>query len=380
MHTGQSPGSIGTADVVIIGGGVIGLTIARALAQRGVAGVCVIEKNRCGQEASWAAGGILAPQVEADEDDQFFQLARASRDLYPDFVGALEDESGIDVGFDTTGTIYVGFTEAEETDFRVRFDWQKGQGLAIEWLTGNEVRRLEQCVSNEVRCALRFPNDYQIENRRLIQALLVANERRSVRLIQNCQVATLSIEGGRIVGAATSHGFIATARVVLAAGSWSSSIASSVPLPKMEVIPVRGQMLCFKASTNFASHVIYSARGYLIPRADGRLLAGSTTEEAGFDKRVTEEGKQAIRSMAGEIAPALASIPVTEAWAGLRPRTRDGLPVIGPFSNIQGLIYATGHYRNGILLAPITGELIAAAIVSGKSPPLVSPFLPDRFI
>jgi len=371
--------SIGTAGVVIIGGGIIGLAIARALAQRGVGGVRVIEKHRCGQEASWAAGGILAPQVEADEDDDFFQLARGSRDRYPDFVADLEAESGIDLGFDTTGTIYAAFTAAEEADFHARLEWQQSQGLAVEWLSGDEARRLEPCVSNQVRCALRFRNDHQIENRRLIDALLVANERRGVRLIQDCEVTALSADSGRIVGVETTNGFIPATWVVLAAGPWSSSINSPVPLPLIDIIPVRGQMLCFKPPDKFARHVIYSARGYLIPRADGRLLAGSTTEEVGFEKQVTADGRQAIRSMALEIAPGLDSFPVIEAWAGFRPRAPDGLPVIGPARSVPGLIYATGHYRNGILLAPITAELIAEAIVTGKTSPLLRSFSPDRF-
>jgi glycine oxidase len=379
MRTGQSAESIGNADVLVVGGGIIGLSIARELAQRGVAQVSVIEKDQFGQEASWAAGGILAPQVEADQDDDFFQLACASRDLYPGFVRAVQDESGIDVGFDSTGTIYVAFTETEEHEFQARFDWQKGRGLRIEWLTVDEVRQHEPSISPNVRCALRFPNDYQVENRRLVEALLIANERAGVRLVAECGALALRIENSQLLGVETSRGFIAPRSVVLAAGSWSSSIKSSVTLPSIDVTPVRGQMLCFKPETPMARHVIYSGRGYLIPRSDGRLLAGSTTEHAGFDKRVTPEGTKAIRSMAEQIAPALESVAVVEAWAGFRPRAKDGLPVLGPFGGVQGLFYATGHYRNGILLAPVTAKLIADTILSGAIPSLLSSFLPDRF-
>jgi glycine oxidase len=229
-----------------------------------------------------------------------------------------------------------------------------------------------------VRCALRFPHDYQVENRRLVAALLVANERAGVQLVPSCAALSLRIENGRVLGVETDRGFIAASWVVLAAGSWSSSIRSTVPLPNINVTPVRGQMLCFKPETPVVRHVIYSSRGYLIPRSDGRLLAGSTTEDAGFDKRVTEAGTRAIRTMAEEIAPALESVPVLEAWAGFRPRAKDGLPVLGPLAGIKGLIYATGHYRNGILLAPVTAKLIAEAILSGTTPPLLSSFLPER--
>jgi len=379
MRSDQSAESIGSAGVLVIGGGIIGLSIARELAQRGVADVSVLEKNEFGEEASWAAGGILAPQVEADQDDEFFQLACASRDLYLGFVEAVQNESGIDVGFDPTGTIYLAFTEDEEREFRARFEWQQTRGLCIEWLNGDEVRQHEPAVSPDVRCALRFTHDYQVENRRLVKALLVANERAGVRLIPESAAVALRIENGQVLGVETARGLIAANRVVLAAGSWSSSIKSVAPLPNIDVKPVRGQMLCFKPEKPLARHVIYSGRGYLIPRSDGRLLAGSTTEEAGFEKRVTEEGTKAIRTMAEEIVPALESVPVLESWAGFRPRAKDGLPVLGPLGSVAGLIYATGHYRNGILLAPITAKLIAEAIVSGKTPTLLSSFLPDRF-
>jgi glycine oxidase len=246
-------------------------------------------------------------------------------------------------------------------------------------LTGDEVRQHEPSISPNVRCALRLPNDYQVENRRLVEALLIANERAGVRLVAECGAQALCIENSQVLGVETSRGFLAARSVVLAAGSWSSSIKSPVPLPGLDVTPVRGQMLCFKPETPMARHVIYSGRGYLIPRSDGRLLAGSTTEHAGFDKRVTLEGTKAIRSMAEEIAPALESVSVVEAWAGFRPRAKDGLPVLGPSRGVQGLFYATGHYRNGILLAPVTAKLIAEAIVSGATSPLLSSFLPDRF-
>jgi glycine oxidase len=374
--SGHSIGSTLTADVVIIGGGIIGLTIARNLAKRGARNVTVIEKHQFGREASWAAGGILAPQVEADRNDDFFRLACASRDLYPDFARALEGESGIAVGFDTTGTIYVAFSEAEETGFQARYAWQRAQGLAVEWLTGDEARRVEPCLANNVRCALRFPNDYQVENRLLVEALLIANERLGVRLITGCKALALKIDNSQVAGVETSKGFISTRTTVIAAGAWSSMVTA---LDAIHVEPVRGQMLCFKPKQQFARHVIYSARGYLIPRSDGRLLAGSTTEEAGFDKTVTDEGVNAIKSMAYEIAPTLESLDVVDSWAGFRPRSEDGLPILGPSKKVEGLFYATGHYRNGILLAPITGELIAEAIVSGTIPRLASPFSPHRF-
>lgn len=368
-----------SADVLIIGGGVIGLAIARALARCGVTKITVIEKNEFGREASWAAGGILAPQVETDKDDDFFRLACASRDMYRDFAESLQAESGIDVQLDTTGTLYVAFDEDEEAELRARFTWQQSQGLALEWMNSGAARKLEPCLSKHVRCALRFPNDFQIENRRLVEALLIANERLGVRLLQNCEATTLEVENDRAVAVETSQGLISAHSIVLAAGAWSSTIKCPTTLPQIDVKPVRGQMLSFDPPERLARHVIYSSRGYLVPRSDGRLLAGSTTEECGFEKHVTNEGVDAIKSMAVEIAPALESLTIADSWAGFRPRAKDSLPVLGPTKRSAGLFYATGHYRNGILLAPITGELIAEAILSGANPPLLSPFAPDRF-
>src|SRR2546423_14376045 len=198
--------SAASAEVVIIGGGVIGLSIARALVLRGVRDVIVVEKNDFGREASWAAGGILAPQIEADRSNDFFSLACASRDLYRDFAKALRDESGIDVELDLTGTLCVAFTEAEEQELRSRYDWQRGEGLDVEWLSGAQARALEPSLSEQVRCALRFPNDLQVENRRLLQALLISNKTLGVQLIDHCAVQGVQVVAGRVQGVNTSQG------------------------------------------------------------------------------------------------------------------------------------------------------------------------------
>jgi glycine oxidase len=364
------------SNVVVIGGGVIGLSIARALTLRGVRNVTVIDKDDFGREASWAAGGILAPQVEANAADDFFRLAHASRDLYPAFAKDLQLESGIDVELDTTGTLYVALTEEQESELRRRYRWQQSEGLEVEWLTRDEVRALEPCLSEDVRCALRFPNDFQVENRRLVEALLASNRKSGVSLIDHCAANQVSVAGGKVRGVETSQGFIGSQCVVLAAGAWSSMLD---PSKILQVEPIRGQMLCFRSQPQIARHVIYGARGYLIPRRDGRLLAGSTSEHAGFDKRVTDEGIAAIKSMALEIAPELTTLPLMDTWAGFRPRALDDLPVLGRSGDIDGVWYATGHYRNGILLAPITGKLIAEAITSGKVPGLMTAFSPERF-
>jgi glycine oxidase len=368
------------ADVVIIGGGVIGLAVARALALRGVSDVLLIERNSLGAESSSAAAGMLAPQAEANRPHEFFQLTCQSRDLYPNFASSLLEETGIDIELEPTGTLYLAFTDHDSDELDQRYAWQKQAGLLIEKLSGYEARQLEPAICESVVAALRFPLDTQVENRRLISALAAANERLGVRMETGTEVASLKVARDRVTGIQTSRGFIATEQVVIAAGAWSSLLgAADIALPDLRIKPVRGQMLCFEANPQISRHVIYSPRGYLVPRRDGRMLAGSTTEHAGFEKRVTAAGIHSILSAALEISPRISSLPVADSWAGLRPRAADTLPVLGPCAEIAGIFYATGHYRNGILLAPVTGELIARAIVDNLFPEALGIFSPDRF-
>lgn len=350
-------------DIVIVGGGVIGLTIARALALRGVRDVCLVERGRLGTEASWAAAGMLLPQVEADAADEFFNLACQSRDLYPAFAAALRDETGIDVELDTTGTLYLALTEHDHEEIEKRYEWQTRAGFAVERLSGAEARELEPCISEATLGALRFPKDIQVENRRLLSALANSVTKLGVHIATETIVDSITIEGNRVSGVQTSRGAISCPTVVIAAGTWSSFIKTA-PVPTIE--PIRGQMICLEAKPQLTRHVIYSPRGYIVPRQDGRLLAGSTSEHAGFAKCVTAGGIATILRNALEISPAITGLPVVDTWAGLRPRAADGLPVIGPCGEIDGLFCATGHYRNGILLAPLTGELISKAIVSSQ--------------
>src|SRR5262245_37292664 len=370
--------------VVIVGGGVIGLSIARALALRGVRDIAIIERAKLGAEASSAAAGMLAPQIEANAIDDLFNLTCRSRDLYSDFAHSLREETGIDIELDTTGTLYLALTEHDLCELDDRLAWQTRAGLLVEKLTAAETRELEPCVTSRVLGSLRFPLDIQVENRRLVSALANSVSRQGVAVITETTVESLSIERGQINGVATSRGFVPCTTVVLAAGTWTSFInltgerqgkPSHVPV----IEPVRGQMICFDARPQLTRHVVHSARGYLVPRRDGRLLAGSTSESVGFAKQTTAGGISEILSNALEIAPAIAALPIADSWSGLRPRAADGLPVLGPYDEIGGLFFATGHYRNGILLAPVTGELVAQAIVEGTIPPSLGPFTPDRF-
>lgn len=386
-----------SADVVVVGGGVIGLSVSRELGRRG-ARVILIERGDLGAESSWAAAGMLAPQVEANSADAFFALASASRDLYPNFARELYEESGVCIELDLTGTLYLAFTAADEEECERRLRWQRRAGLQVERLTASEVRTLEPQVSARVSSALRFPLDGQVENRRLTSALAKACENFGVRLITQTEVTSIKVEQGRgVVAVETSRGETrASTAVVVACGAWSSllprrevsavqphHIGSDATVPRIE--PVRGQMLCFApapaaAAAPLVRHVVYSPRGYIVPRRDGRLLAGTTTEHAGFDKSLTDEGRQAITTYAREIAPAVAGLTLADAWAGLRPHGADDWPVVGACNEVPNLFYATGHYRNGILLAPLTGALVAGMILQrGEVPDLLKPFTLERF-
>ena len=369
-----------TAEVAIVGGGVIGLAVARALALRGIRDVLLIERNSLGAEASSAAAGMLAPQAEANRAHEFFYLTCQSRDMYPEFAVALLAETGIDIELETTGTLYLAFTEHDAEELQKRYDWQTKAGLPIEKLNAAAARQLEPAINEDVRSALKFPLDSQVENRRLLNALAATTQRLGVRIETGTAVTSLKVERDRITGIETSRGFISTEAVVIAGGAWSSLLgAGARALPDLRIKPVRGQMLCFQPQLPLARHVIYSPRGYVVPRRDGRLLAGSTSEHAGFEKQVTAAGVQSILAAALEISPRIASLPLTDSWAGLRPRAADTLPVLGPCAEIAGVYYATGHYRNGILLAPVTGELIAGAIVDKVFPAALEIFSPDRF-
>ncbi|HZM98231.1 MAG TPA: glycine oxidase ThiO [Pyrinomonadaceae bacterium] len=362
-------------EVVVIGGGVIGLTIARALAQRGLRDVCLIERARLGTEASFAAAGMLLPQVEAATKDDFFTLACRSRDLYASFAAALHEETGIDVELDTTGTLYLALNSTDQEEIEKGYYFQSRAGLAIELLSTSAARALEPCISESITGALLFPQDIQVENRRLLNALANSVSNLGVNVLTGTNVDSLVVEGNRLTGVQTSSGAITCSTVVVAAGTWSSFIKHT----RFSIEPVRGQMVCLEAKPQLTRHVIFSRRGYIVPRRDGRLLAGSTSENAGFDKSVTAGGINKILQNAHEISPAISNLPIVDTWAGLRPRAADGLPVLGPCVEIDGLFYATGHYRNGILLAPITGELISEAIVEGIASPLLAPFSPERF-
>lgn len=367
------------SEVLIIGGGVIGLAVARELRQRGLRKISIIERGFLGKESSFAAAGMLAPQAETDRADEFFRFCGDSLRLYPQFAAELLDETGVDIELDQSGTLYLAFTDEDVSEIRYRFDWQKRAGLAVEHLRAEDARQIEPFISPDVREALFFPNDWQVENRRLIFALRRSAELNGIRIRENAEIKNLLIENDKIIGAQTADERFFAKTVVLATGAWTSLIkAGDYALP-FKVKPMRGQMISFHAAKRLFKRVIYSPRGYLVPRLDGRVLSGATVEDAGFDKSVTASGIEFLRERALEIAPSLVNLEIRDAWAGLRPFAPDGLPVLGVLPEFENLRVATAHYRNGILLTPLTARILADEIAENKNSDYLKIFSPRRF-
>jgi len=352
------------AEILIIGGGVIGLSTARSLKKRGAGRITILERGKVGRESSFAAAGMLAPQAETDKLDDFFDFCHESNKLYPQFAAELLDETGIDIELDRSGTLYLAFSDEDVKEINRRYVWQKGSGLAVEYLTAEEIRRSEPFVSPDVREGLFFPNDWQVENRKLLLALQKYAELNRISIIEDTEVKNLIVTGGKVTGAATADETFAADAIILATGAWTSLVKlADFDLP-FQVRPIRGQILSFQAAKRFFQRVIYSPRGYVVPRADGRILAGATVEDVGFDKSVTDAGTDFLLERALEIAPSLVNLEINEKWSGLRPLAAHGLPVLGALPEAENLFAATGHYRNGILLAPITAETLADKLVN----------------
>ncbi len=365
--------------ILIIGGGVIGLSIARELHKIGVRQITLIEKGVCGGEASWAAAGMLGPQADSPGTGAFFDLCCASRDLFPALASELLDETGIDIDLDRAGTLYLAFTDADMLEIAERYNAHRNAGLAIEYLSADKTRRTEPFVSPDVRESLFFADDWQVDNRKLCAALTSYALSNGITIRENTTVESLLVEDGRVTGVEAGGERFDADSTVIATGAWTSLIKlGEVALPVI-VEPVRGQMIAFHTAKRLFQRVIQSSRGYLVPRTDGRILVGSTTEKAGFEKTVTNAAEKNLTEMAYEVAPSISGLQIADSWSGLRPFAADALPLLGPIDGVDGLVLATAHYRNGILLAPITARLIAAKLISGAGSEYFDTFGTGRF-
>jgi glycine oxidase len=361
-------------DVLIVGGGVIGCALAAELAARGQR-VTVIERGEPGAEASGAAAGMLTPQADAHRRDSLFDLALESRNSYPQWAGALSEETGIDVGYRRTGLLRCAFG-APGQSLVSAYAWQEAAGLPLETCSLERLRScLEGRLSPEVGEAVFFPDEAVVDPRRLMAALSLAARRRGVRLLAGISARRFLVRDGVCRGVETEEGAIEAKSVVDAAGAWAAFDPDLAPPPP--VVPVRGQIVELSLPEQPLTSVVSSDEVYLVPRPDGTVLLGSTVELVGFRKGVTAEAVQRLISAALRLLPSLSQARFQSAWSGLRPGTTDGLPVLGR-SPISGLFYATGHYRNGILLAPVTARALAD-LLTGSPERDLSAFSISRF-
>ncbi|MFN3393023.1 MAG: glycine oxidase ThiO [Candidatus Thermochlorobacter sp.] len=367
-------------EVAIIGGGIIGLSTAWQLARAGVE-VCVFERSEAGKSASWAAAGMLAPQAEVGfEEINFLRLGQESLALYPKFLEELKEDAGLDVQLDTRGTLMIALDRDDREALRREFEFRKSIGLAVEWITASEARELEPLLSPKVTSAIWLPNDYQIDNQALILALRRALIARGSTLYEHTAVERVETYQGKVVGLLTSAGQVEAKYVVLAAGAWSNEIAGLPEEARPTVRPVKGQILTLKMTKQLRmTKVVRSPRVYLAPKLDGRLIIGATSEEKGFDTIPTAGGMLTLLEEAFEAVPAIYELGIEEMRVGLRPGSRDNEPLIGE-SSVKNLLIATGHYRHGILLAPVTAKAIAALILGEPVSKTLLPFSPNRFL
>lgn len=363
-------------DLVVIGGGVVGLAVARDAAQRGLS-VTLVERGRPAREASWAAAGMLSPFSEALEDGPFLDFGLAALDLWSGWAQDLEDQTDRSVDYREPGKIHVAFSAGERDRLQARIPWAQHRGLAVHWLDPGELKKVEPGISDSAWGGLLVERDFSVDNRRLGQALEVGAHRAGVDIREGTTAREIRSKGGRVVGIGLEDGAsIPARRVVVAAGAWSGGLEG---LPRhLPVRPIRGQMLALEPGCLPSAHLLESEDVYLVPRADGRLLVGATVEGVGFRPGVTVEGVRTLLDGALGLIPGLMTAPLTELWSGFRPGTEDGNPILGPDPDLEGLFLATGHFRNGILLAPLTALVLGGLLVDQVVPEIPASFLPDR--
>lgn len=357
-------------DVAIVGAGIIGLAIAFELAERGAA-VRLYDRGEPAAAASWAGAGMLAPYTESGGDEALSDLCAASLTEYPAFVERVRAAGNVDPRLHLDGIVHAAFGQAQVERLERRAGELRRRGIACTVLDRTQTLAAEPWLGRHVSGALVIDGEGYIDNRRLARALVAACRARSVAIVRSSALA-VECDGRRVLGIRTDLGFAPAGAVINAAGAWAAEVAGIPPSSRPPVEPRKGQMLALGMPIGFVRHPTWVAGAYLVPRDDGRLLIGATDERAGFDVRVTAGGIGSLLDAALSAAPSLAGFTVSETWAGLRPGTSDGRPFIGP-APLTGLFVAAGHYRNGILLAPVTAALISAC-VSGRVPDELTAF------
>lgn len=364
-------------DVAVVGGGVIGCSVAYEAARRG-ARVALFEAEGIGAGASGAAAGMLSGQSEVHEPGPFLDLLLTSRDLHVPLSEALLEETGLDVEYLRAGALHVAFDAEGEEDLAARYSRQKEQGLSARWLENEEARELEPALSPDLVAGLYFPEDAQVNPPRLVRALALAAQSRGAAIEEATRVTGFSTEGDRVTGVRISRGTFSAGVVVLAGGVGSTLLAEGLGV-SLPVHPVKGELLAVRAGPAPIRANVWGDGCYLVPKRDGRVIVGATEEPGVYDRRPTLGGVAALCGAALQTVPGLSSARFESAWGGLRPTTPDNRPVLGPAGKWEGLLVATGTHRNGVLLAPIIGQSVAALALEEQPPVDVSPFTPERF-
>ncbi len=347
---------------IIIGAGAIGMMQARELAQAGVE-VTLIDKGLCGQEASWAGGGIVSPLYPWRYSRPVTALATWSQGYYSNLAESLEAESGIDPELTRHGLMMLSIEDQTEA-----LEWASAHNNWAELIDKSEIYKLEPNLREGVSDALWMPQVGSIRNPRLVQALYKSIEREPlVNIIEQASVSGLVIESDVVVGVKIKGASIRADKVLVTAGAWSGNLLQSANVC-MPVEPVRGQMILFNAKPGVVNRVVLCDGKYVIPRRDGRVLAGSTLEYVGFDKQTTEQAKQQLADTAIDLFPALAGAQVEHHWAGLRPGSPNGVPFIGAVPGVENLYVNTGHFRNGLVLAPAAVRVMTSLLLGLESP------------
>ena len=366
-------------DVAVVGGGLIGLASAWRLAGRGLS-VAVIERETVGFGASLAATGMLAPAAEHEPgSDPLLPLALESLARWPGFRDDLEAASGLPIDYREDGTLVLAAGRDEVERLRFRFELQRRSGLAVEWLTGPEVRRLEPCLRPSVTAGVRCSLDHQVDPRLVMAALVRACGTAGVTITENTPVTGLDWTGGTVTGLRTEAGTLRAGTVILAAGAWSGEgglLPDSLALP---VRPLKGQALALRTTkqTGTLSGMVWTEQVHMAPKSDGQLIVGATVEDCGFRAGVTAGGLYALLEGVRRVLPGIEEMEVEAVWSGYRPTSDDDAPILDTLA--PGLVAATGHHRNGYLLAPVTADAIADLLTSGELPAVARPFTLARF-
>ncbi|WP_010278328.1 glycine oxidase ThiO [Paenibacillus senegalensis] len=365
-------------QVIVLGGGVIGLAVAFELAGRGHE-VTVLEANRCGGQASGAAAGMLAPYSENGEGpDDFFHLCRSSLALYPRWQHEVKLASGCTFEYTESGSLYVGYHEADELAMAERMAWQNEWGAEVSILSGQELREREPRIHPEARSALYCPVESHLYAPDYVVALEEGCRQRGVRIID--ELGMLRVESWQnelVVSAGAGQRFEAD-RLVISTGAWSGQYAEAFGL-NLPVYPIRGQICAYEQPTRAVHHMVFSSQGYVVAKDNGTLVSGASEDVAGFDTSVTEKGIERLIRWNKRLFPYLEDVQPFHRWAGLRPATQDGYPLIGKLKGARQVIWATGHYRNGILLSPVTAKLVADLIDESVEEDMLKAFAPERF-